>query len=127
MHGGVAAAVEAQARDAVALGGHVHHRGLEKLLEAGQRELRHRNPSVRSREEEEEGEGWGGVTWERGLTGASVEDDMASSGPRSGEKNAVGGGGGDGAAAQERCSRRGRLRGVVGGSSAPAKGGGRRR
>lgn len=83
---GVDAAVEAQARDAVALGGHVHHRGLEKLLEAGQRELRHRNPSVRSREEEEEGEGWGGVTWERGLTGASVEDDMASSGPRSGEK-----------------------------------------
>jgi hypothetical protein len=36
---GVDAAVEAQARDAVALGGHVHHRGLEKLLEAGQREL----------------------------------------------------------------------------------------
>lgn len=124
---GVDAAVEAQARDAVALGGHVHHRGLEKLLEAGQRELRHRNPSVRSREEEEEGEGWGGVTWERGLTGESVEDDMASSGPRSGEKNAVGGGGGDGAAAQGRCSRRGRLRGVVVGSSAPAKGGGRRR
>jgi hypothetical protein len=80
----VDAAVQAEARDAVALRRDVRHGAVEELLEATERQLPERGGlPVRSRmernwecdhEREERRR-----TWDRGLRGASLDDDMPAS------------------------------------------------
>jgi hypothetical protein len=78
------AAVQPEARDAVELQSHVRHRIVQQLFEAAQRELLARARAdetrdspcqiVNGRRKRESA-----TTWDRGLRGASLEDDMPDS------------------------------------------------
>jgi hypothetical protein len=82
---GVDAAVQPEARDAVALRRHVRHRTVQQLFEAAQRELPARARADETRDSSCQiangrrncgRKREGAPTWDRGLRGASLEDDM---------------------------------------------------